>query len=100
MEALRAGSWLAGGWKGVLWALTGDLDYFNAMLGTPNYSAVGGPRMHCKCTGTGAATWTDFRPQAMWRNTRWEADVWRNWGRTFEVHFADSSWGELLVNSL
>ena len=35
--------------------------------------------MHCKCTGTGAATWTDFRPQAMWRNTRWEADVWRNW---------------------
>ena len=79
VEALRAGSWLAGGWKGVLWALTGDLDYFNAMLGTPNYSAVGGPCMHCKCTGTGAATWTDFRPQAMWRNTRWEADVWRNW---------------------
>jgi len=83
VEANRAGSFLADGFKAVLWALTGDLDYFHAMLGTPNYSAAGGPCMHCRCTLTGSNTWTDFRDEALWRTSRWQGETWRAWeGRT------------------
>lgn len=83
VEANRAGSFLADGFKAVLWALTGDLDYFHAMLGTPNYSAAGGPCMHCRCTLTGPNTWTDFRDEALWRTSRWQGETWRAWeGRT------------------
>lgn len=35
--------------------------------------------MHCQCTATGIATWSDFKDDAHWRSTRWEADDWRNW---------------------
>ena len=49
------------------------------MLGHPNYSLVSGPCMHCKCTGTGPMTWTDFRPAALWRTTRWNPEDWRGW---------------------
>lgn len=76
LEAQRSGTWLASGWKGVLWALTGDLDYFVAMLGAPNYSLKSGPCMHCKCTGTGDLTWTNFSETALWRSTRWDASAW------------------------
>ena len=76
LEAQRAGTWLAAGWKGVLWALTGDLDYFVAMLGAPNYSLKSGPCMHCKCTGTGDLTWTNFSETALWRSARWDASAW------------------------
>ena len=72
-------TWLAGGWKAVLWALTGDLDYFCAMLGTPNYALASGPCMHCKCTMTGPMTWSDFRSEATRRNTRWDPEDWRSW---------------------
>ena len=83
MEARRSGKWLAGGWKAILWALTGDLDCFNAMLGTPTYSLQRGPCMHCRCTGTGVNTWTDYKDTASWRATRWNPEGWRNWeGRT------------------
>ena len=79
MEGRRANTWLANGWKAVLWALVGDLDYFVAMLGTPNYALVSGPCMHCRCKGVGDFTWSDFRPEANWRATRWDPEEWRNW---------------------
>lgn len=78
-ERLRAGTWLAGGYSAVLFALTGDLDYFSAMLDLPNWSLVSGPCVYCKATATGANTWTDFRDIAPWRATCWSANEWRSW---------------------
>ena len=78
-EGLKASTLLAGGWKAVLWALTGDLDYFCSMLGTPNYSLASGPCMHCRCKMTGPETWSDFRSEAAWRTTRWDPEEWRTW---------------------
>ena len=34
---------------------------------------------HCKCTMTGPMTWSDFRSEATWRNTRWDPEDWRSW---------------------
>ncbi|CAK9031747.1 unnamed protein product [Durusdinium trenchii] len=96
VEALRAGSWLAGGWKGALWALTGDLDYFNAMLGTPQLFRSGWPmyalQMHwdwrCNMDRFSTTGYVEEHPLGGRRLEKL--------GRTFEVHFADSSWGEYL----
>lgn len=35
--------------------------------------------MHCRCTATGVMSWTDFKPSAAWRGTRWGVDTWRDW---------------------
>ena len=75
-EQRKAGTWLAGGWRATLFALTGDLDYLCAILGVPKHSLVSGPCILCKCTGTGANTWCDFRGDAPWRDTRWDPTAW------------------------
>ena len=64
---------------GVLFALTGDLDYLHGMLGCPNASLVSGPCVWCQCTGTGENTWCDFRQGGPWRMTRWSPQEWRLW---------------------
>lgn len=78
-EHKRANTWLADGWCGVLFALTGDLDYLHGMLGCPNASLVSGPCVWCQCTGTGENTWCDFRQGGPWRMTRWSPQEWRLW---------------------
>ena len=78
-EHKRANTWLADGWCGVLFALTGDLDYLHGMLGCPNASLVSGPCVWCQCAGTGENTWCDFRQGGPWRMTRWSPQEWRLW---------------------
>ncbi len=79
LEKDRAGTWIAGGYRFVLFALTGDLDYFHAILGCPNWSLKSGPCVYCKCTANGPMTWTDFREGAPWRAACWSKDEWHAW---------------------
>ena len=62
-----------------MFALTGDLDYYNKILGLPNYSSAAGPCSHCQCKKAGDDTWTDFRATASWRATKWTPSAWRAW---------------------
>ena len=70
---------MAGGYCATLFALTGDLDYFGAILDLPKHSLVSGPCMYCRATGAGAATWTNFGEDAPWRGTLWSPSEWRMW---------------------
>ena len=69
--AQMAGSPLAGGWRAILVALRGDLDWFQKMfrLVRPNSSQ---PCCFCPCsTLNEQLPWTDFRQQAAWRSRQY-----------------------------
>ena len=61
MNYAKAGTLLAGGFKAILFAIEGDLDYLPATLGLPRWSRKDSPCCLCKCSGEG---WQDFRPVA------------------------------------
>lgn len=79
VEKDRAGKLIAGGYRFILFALTGDLDYFRNILGCPNWSLKSGPCIYCKCTANGPLTWTDFRQVAPWKGVLWSRDEWQAW---------------------
>lgn len=80
-EALKSGQLLAGGYCGVLWSITGDLDYMSGVLQLPHYSLKAGPCAICKCTGgEGADSWKDCRPEAPWTTLFWKKSDWQAWG--------------------
>ena len=78
-EGQRALSPLAGGFRGTLWSILGDLDYFQKILHLPNSTLARGPCPLCRCKGAGDTTWYDFRPTAPWRGLLWTAAEWRAW---------------------
>lgn len=65
-EHRKANAYLAGGFRGILFCLTGDLDYFNAIVKAPNWNSAS-PCIHCPATTSGPNTWSDFLPTAMWQ---------------------------------
>ena len=78
-EHSRAGRNLAGGYRCLLFGLTGDLDYFHYILGCMNWSLSRGPCMWCQCKATGDNSWSDFGANAEWRLTRWDKAAWHGW---------------------
>ena len=69
---------MAEGYRGVLWGLIGDLDYLVAILKLPNFNSSR-PCSLCRCSLSGANTWSDFSPQANWRNQLWTLSAWKAW---------------------
>lgn len=69
-EGKRAGQQLAGGFRGVLWAIKGDLDHMSKAFGFP-YANQAGPCGLCRANQTDKP-WTDARPGvAQWLSTIW-----------------------------
>jgi hypothetical protein len=70
----RAGTPLAGGFRGVLWVVRGDLELMNQKLGLENYNS----NTPCACcrANTSNRPWTDGRATAAWRNTVWNNTNW------------------------
>ncbi|CAJ1430017.1 unnamed protein product, partial [Effrenium voratum] len=74
-EGRRAGTFLANGYRAVLWAIIGDLDYLAAVFGFPRHNAAK-PCALCNCSTSGEHPWTDFSPSASWRATMWTPQSW------------------------
>ena len=78
-EGRKAGTPLAGGYFAVLWTVIGDLDYFHAILELPHFGRAENMCALCQATKSGPTTWCNFRRDAPWRATCWQATAWRNW---------------------
>jgi len=78
-EGQKAGTLLAAGYFGVLWAIMGDLDYMAAILNLPRFSSSTSPCALCQCSSTGDFSWTDNRPTAPWIASCWTAGSWLSW---------------------
>lgn len=78
-NAFQAGKELAGGYCGVLWGLIGDLDYLLAVLKLPNFNAAR-PCGLCRCSLSGANSWSNFSKAAPWRSQLWTLTSWKAWG--------------------
>lgn len=74
----KAGTPLADGYFGVLWAILGDLDYFSDVLGLPRSNSRN-PCCLCKCTAKGPKTYTNMREDAPWTTELWTAITWFAW---------------------
>ena len=80
LDARRALKPLAGGFKGILWSLVGDLEYMSARLGLPHYGLKKGPCGLCQCSGDeGVNSWKDCRLQAPWVQLQWTPESWEAW---------------------
>ena len=77
-NAQRAGKQLADGYCAILWSLIGDLDYLVAILNLPNFNSSR-PCSLCRCSLSGANSWSDFSNTAAWRNQLWSFDSWKRW---------------------
>ena len=77
-EGRRAGQWLADGWRGILVASCGDLDYMSQFQGLPRWNS-NSPCCLCQCQKRGAHSWHNFSSDAPWRTTVWSSAAWRNW---------------------
>jgi hypothetical protein len=66
--------YLAGGWRGVLWCLKGDLEYFANSLHLEHFGSHT-PCFLCGCNSTDYP-WTDCRPQARWLTRLWSPNSW------------------------
>ncbi len=77
-NAIQAGKQLAEGYRAVLWGLIGDLDYLVAILKLPNFNSSR-PCSLCRCSLSGANSWSDFSPEANWRNQLWTLSAWKAW---------------------
>ena len=64
-QARKAGSPLAGGYFGVLWALKGDLDYFFSCMDMPN-PGCNEPCIFCPADCSVALNWKNMSPTAPW----------------------------------
>ena len=60
----QAGTLLADGWFGCVWALLGDHDYKRECLGTPNVNSTDCCAF-CPANNS-SSPWFDFRPSAEW----------------------------------
>ncbi|CAE7578117.1 unnamed protein product [Symbiodinium sp. CCMP2592] len=76
LEHKRALTPLAGGLYCVLLGITGDLDWFAAVLKLPHFASSKGPCCLCKAQAKGPLTFTNFRANAPWRDTVWKATDW------------------------
>lgn len=79
-EAELAGTWLADGYKGVLWSLKGDLDHFFKALLLRSYNAVS-PCDFCPCYTRGRyfRNWpTYFENDASWMVSLFTKEQWRS----------------------
>ena len=79
-EGLRAGSWFAGGYRAIIFALRGDLDYFAKSFGLNHY---GSARPCCRCPANNTEgdplCWTDFRRGLnQWMAEMWEPQEWED----------------------
>ena len=74
-EQRKAGSSLAGGFRGILFCLTGDLDYFNSVFKAPNWNSAS-PCLLCPATTSGGNTWSDFKATALWRGQVYTKAIW------------------------
>ncbi len=74
VEKELAGQPLAGGWRGVVWIIRGDLEWFANSLGLEHFSSLN-PCFLCRadCIDD-SCPWTDPRPTAKWRATVWDKD--------------------------
>ena len=63
----RAGTQLAGGFKGLLVQLAGDLDYYTKWLETPRVTNHEKPCPLCRCSFTGQLSWLDNRSNSAWQ---------------------------------
>ena len=72
------GRWLADGWRGILVASCGDLDYMSQFQGLARWNS-NSPCCLCQCQKRGAHSWHDFSEGAQWRTTAWSTAAWRNW---------------------
>ena len=86
-EAGLAGQQLAGGYRAVVVAFTGDMDFYNLYLQMPR-STSNEPCSLCRCTKRGPRTWHRLDRLAGWRETVWETRTWRAWeSRSMNVFF-------------
>ena len=74
-QRARQGSPLCGGYRGVVWALRGDLEYFSYTLNFPHFNA----RAPCALCAANADTrpHNDFREGAAWRGTVYDEAAFR-----------------------
>lgn len=68
-EGQRAGSWLAGGYRGALVQVAGDCDFFSKWLQTPQVTNHQKPCVLCKCSYRGPCSWLDNRPNSLWQRS-------------------------------
>ena len=80
LDADRAGMPLAGGYKGCLWSVIGDLDYVVSILNLPNFNSQR-PCPLCRCSLSGENTWSNFRQDAPWRQQIWCMTEWKRWSQ-------------------
>lgn len=77
LGATRAGCQLAGGYRGILFGILGDLDYLASTLGLPRWSKKDDFCALCKPLGL---AWEDFRLGACeWVGHQWHTSSWRLW---------------------
>ena len=69
--ARLAGKPLAGGWRGTLFLVIGDLEYMSKFLKLENFNSLS-PCALCKCgKRVGDPSWTDCTINGPWRTTMW-----------------------------
>ena len=80
VEGERAGKPLANGWRCILFAFIGDLDYFGNVLKLHNWQTKTDFCNLCKATLVGQTSFTDNRlGSAPWLSTIWTAASWWEW---------------------
>jgi hypothetical protein len=77
-EQRKAGTWLAGGFKGILVQLCGDLDYFAKWFGIPRWGNHSRMCSICRSTYKGPMSWLDNRAMAGWVSSVVTASNWRS----------------------
>lgn len=79
VDGQRALQPLANGFRGFLFALCGDLEYFNQLIALPNYNKKEGPCAICKTCQEGEMTWLNFKLNAPWISSEWKKQDWLDW---------------------
>ena len=72
-------SWMADGWRAVVWLLKADQDMKRDSLKLPNINLNEDFCANCRAD-SGAIPWYDFRPGALWRSTCYKVRTWETSG--------------------
>ena len=92
-EGKKAGTWLAGGFRGVLFATIGDLDFNAKWLKLPRWSTESSPCALCRCVKHGALSWLDNRyPDAPWIQSLWTRQEWLQWSGHSKIALYSLPW--------
>ena len=75
--ARMANKFLAGGFKGILLQMAGDLDYMTKHLQTPRSTNHEKPCVLCRCKQFGPCSWLDNRPNSLWQRSTVKASNYR-----------------------